>query len=119
VRQLVTTDERPLSLVPLRAGQQVSFSQAYGLGQANAADVKEAGAWQHGLLIVNNRPLSEVVNEVNRYRNGRIIVLNQALANRLVNGSFHLEHLDNFPSQVQQLFGAAVRARPGGITLLS
>jgi transmembrane sensor len=111
--------EGPLSLVPLRAGQQVSFSQAYGLGQASAADVEEAGAWQRGLLIVNNRPLSEVVSEVNRYRSGHILIVNQALANRLVNGSFHLEHLDNFPSQVQQLFGAAVRALPGGITLLS
>jgi transmembrane sensor len=111
--------EGPLSLVPLRAGQQVSFSQAYGLGQASAADLEEASAWQRGLLIVNNRPLSEVVSEVNRYRSGHILVLNQALANRLVNGSFHLEHLDNFPSQVQQLFGAAVRALPGGITLLS
>jgi hypothetical protein len=33
--------------------------------------------------------------------------------------SVHLEHLDNFPSQVRQLFGAAVRSLPGGITLPS
>lgn len=111
--------EGPLSLVPLRAGQQVSFSQTYGLGQAGAANLEEARAWQQGLLVVNNRPLSDVVNEVNRYRSGRIIVVNQTLASRLVNGSFHLDHLDNFPSQVQQLFGAAVRVLPGGITLLS
>lgn len=111
--------EAPLSMVPLRAGQQVWFSQAHGLGLASAANIEEIKAWQQGLLVVNNRPLREVVNEVNRYRGGRIIVINETLANRLVNGSFHLDHLDNFPNQVQQLFGAAVRVLPGGITLLS
>jgi hypothetical protein len=33
--------------------------------------------------------------------------------------SGHLEHLDNLPSRVQQLFGAAVRSLSGGITLPS
>ncbi len=82
-------------------------------------DLELASAWQKGLLIVRNRPLSDVVNEVNRYRPGRIVIARPALSDRLVNGTFHIDHLDNFPNQVQQLFGAGVRVLPGGIVLLT
>jgi transmembrane sensor len=111
--------EAPLSLVQLHAGQQVTYTASDGLGRAVPADLDQAGAWQKGLLIVSNQPLSSVVNEVNRYRSGRIVITSPALANRLVNGTFHLDRLDNFPDQVQQLFGASVRTLPGGIVFLS
>lgn len=107
------------SLVELRAGQQVAFSPDVGLGLPVSVDTAAAAAWQQNLLIIRDRPLAEVVGEVNRYRPGRIIVTNAALGHRLVNGTFHLERLDNFPSQVRELFGAGVRTLPGGVVLLS
>ncbi len=110
--------EAPRHLAQLRAGQQVTFSSADGLGAPTSVDLEQAAAWQKGLLIVRNRPLADVVNEVNRYRAGRIVIAGPTLAERLVNGTFHLDHLDNFPSQVQQLFGVGVRTLPGGIVLL-
>jgi len=106
-------------LVQLHSSQQVTATVTQGLAQLAYADPELATAWKNGLLIVRGRPLSEVVNEVNRYRSGRIIITNEDLARRLVNGTFHLDRLDNFPSQVQQLFGATVRALPGGIVFLS
>ncbi|MDQ8728094.1 DUF4880 domain-containing protein [Bradyrhizobium sp. LHD-71] len=111
--------EHERNLVQLNPEQQVEFSAAAGLGTAVATDVNAATAWQKGLLVVRDRPLAEVVEEVNRYRPGRVIVTNVALARRLVNGTFHLDRLDNFPSQVRELFGAGVRALPGGVVLLS
>jgi len=106
-------------LVELAAGQQVNFSRTNGLGLAEAADTESATAWQHELLIVRDRPLAEVVDEVNRYRAGRIIITNAALGRRLVNGTFHLERLGNFPAQIRELFGAGVHALPGGVVLLT
>jgi len=111
--------EAPRHLAQLRGGQQVIFSEADGLSEPGRVDVTQAAAWQKGLLIVNNQSLADVVQEVNRYRAGRIVIVNPALAVRLVNGTFHLDHLDNFPNQVQQLFGVGVRALPGGIVLLT
>lgn len=110
--------EAPRRLAQLNAGQQVTFSVSDGLGVPLPVDLELASAWQKGLLIVRNRPLSDVVNEVNRYRSGRIVIASPALSDRLVNGTFHVDHLDNFPSQVQQLFGAGIRVLPGGIVLL-
>jgi transmembrane sensor len=115
--QLDVESER--GLVALRKGQQVAFTQQTGLGLAVAVNAAEATAWQHNLLMIRDRPLAEVVDEVNRYRTGRIVITSPTLARHLVNGTFHLETLDNFPSQVRELFGAKVRSLPGGVVLLS
>ena len=38
----------------------------------------------------------------------RVVVTNAALGQRLVNGTFHIDNLDNFPAQVQRLFGVSL-----------
>lgn len=106
-------------IVPLRANETVSYSDADGLGTPTQTDREIATAWQRGLLIVHNRPLADVVDEVNRYRAGRLIVTNANLGRMLVSGTFQIDRLETFPGQVQQLFGAQVRALPGGVVLLS
>lgn len=105
-------------LVALGPGQEVDFA-GDGLGSPVVADVEQAASWQQGLLIFHDRPLAAVVEEVNRYRPGRIVITNGELGRRLINGTFHLDRLDLFPGQVQQLFGATVRELPGGVVLLS
>jgi transmembrane sensor len=104
--------------VQLHQAEQVSYSPE-GIGAARAADVAQVTAWQSGLLIFRDRPLSSVVDEVNRYRSGRIIILNAELKRRLVNGTFQINKLDNFVAQVQQLFGVQATSLPGGVVLLS
>lgn len=106
-------------VVPLRLNQSVSYSDADGLGTPVAVDRDVATAWQRGLLIVRNQALADVVAEVNRYRTGRIVITNAGLARMLVSGTFQIDRLETFPGQVQQLFGAHVRALPGGVVLLS
>jgi transmembrane sensor len=71
------------------------------------------------MLIFHDRLLSDVVDEVNRYRPGRIVIMNAELGRRVVNGTFYMGRLDDFIDQVQQLFGARVRSLPAGLILLS
>ena len=42
--------------------------------------------WREGVLVFRDMPLSEAVAEINRYRPGRIMVLDDALAARRVSG---------------------------------
>lgn len=102
----------------LQAGQQIAYT-AQGLAMPHPADREKATAWQSGLLIFRDSPLSNVVAEINRYRPGRIILVNPSLGARVVNATFHIDHLDDFVAQVQQLFGADVRRLPAGILLIS
>ena len=99
-------------------GEQVSYS-ATGLQPRVAVDPAQVTAWQAGLLIFRDRPLASVVDEVNRYRQGKIVIVSAALRQRSVNGDFEIAKLDSFVTQVQQLTGAHATSLPGGLVILS
>jgi len=81
-------------------------------------DTEVASAWQRGLLIFRFTPLSDVVEEVNRYRQGRIIVMSAALGRMPVSGRFRIDNLEELLTRIEQAFGAKVRSLPGGLVLL-
>lgn len=103
--------------VRLGRAQQVSYSPG-GIEASVQVDPGQVTAWQAGLLIFRDRPLADVVEEVNRYRSGKIIITNADLKRRMVNGTFQINKLGDFVPQVQQLFGAQARSLPGGVVLL-
>jgi transmembrane sensor len=103
--------------VRLTRAEQASYSPA-GMTPPARADIEQVAAWQSGLLIFVDRSLGDVVEEVNRYRPGKIIVTNAEMKRRLVNGTFQVDKLENFVAQVQQLFGARATSLPGGLVLL-
>ena len=105
--------------VTLAKAEQVSYSAAEGLGPASSVDLEQARAWQSGLLIVRDWSVYRLVDEINRYRPGKIVIMNSRLGERMISGTFHLDHLEDFVGQAQGLFGATVRPLPGGIMLLS
>ncbi|WP_083556268.1 FecR domain-containing protein [Hyphomicrobium sp. NDB2Meth4] len=104
--------------VLLVAGQQVS-SRNGALGTVAAVDVGKATSWRTGMLIFQDKPLSEVIDEVNRYRPGRIVIANDELSHRVVNGTFRGDQIDTFIAQIQRLFGAKVTNLPAGLLVLS
>jgi transmembrane sensor len=104
--------------VTVRPQQQVSYDR-HGLQTPSIADLDVTTAWQRGLLIFRNKPLSEVVVEINRYRPGKIILLNDELGNRPVFATFRIDHIQSVVSEIQQTFNAKVTALPGGIVFLS
>lgn len=100
------------------SGQQIRYGST-GLGQIMPVDPDLVSAWRRGILIFRSTPLVDVVEEVNRYRPGRILVLNAALGRNAVSGRFPIDRLDDIVSSVAQAFGAKVRSLPGGIVILS
>lgn len=110
--------ERSGRSVQAGKGQQVSYSDA-GIVSAVGVDATQTTAWKSGLLVFKDRPLADVVSEVNRYRSGKIIITNDELRKRVVNGTFQIDGLDKFVGQVTQLFGAKATSLPGGVVFLS
>jgi transmembrane sensor len=104
--------------VRIGKGQQLSYTRA-GIGPSVTVDPAQVTAWQSGLLIFRDRPLAEVVDQVNRYRPGKIVIVSAELRQRAVNGDFEIKKLDSFVTQVEQLFGAHATSLPGGLVLLS
>jgi transmembrane sensor len=105
--------------IVLHANQQIRYG-ARDVASPTLADPEEITAWQRGILVFHNQPLRFVIDEVNRYRPGKIVLLNRDLGNRPVAvASFHLDRLDEVISQMEALYGARARHLPAGIVLLS
>lgn len=104
--------------VILRERQQIAYADGV-LDGLSTVDPGEVTSWRDGVLIFHNEPLARVIDEVNRYRPGRIIVTSSRLGERLVTARFKLARLQDVITQVQQVFGANVIRLPGGVVLLT
>lgn len=81
-------------------------------------DAERVDGWRRGLLIFDNEPLAQVVDEINRYRSGRIVVANGELGQRLVQARIPLERLETFVDLVRDAYGAKILTMPGGVVLM-
>ncbi|PZN26402.1 MAG: iron dicitrate transport regulator FecR [Proteobacteria bacterium] len=101
-----------------RAAQQITYS---GSQEAlmTVADPAIVTAWRERMLIFNDEPLTAVVDEINRYRPGRIIVTNAELGRRRVQAQVRLDQLAEVVELIRVGYGAKVTTLPAGIVLLS
>ena len=76
----------------LNAGEQAAFDADRHLSGPKPVDFTSATAWTRGKLIVNKRPLADVVAEFERYYPGRIVVVGDRLKDLKVSGVFELDH---------------------------
>ncbi|AOY90769.1 hypothetical protein BKK79_02260 [Cupriavidus sp. USMAA2-4] len=103
--------------VTLAGRQQLSYDQDT-LGPLVRLDAIPPSGWRDGYLRFADTPLREVVDEINRYRPGRVVLLNQRIAERHVTGRFQIHSLDKAIVQIQRSLGLEARTLPGGIVLL-
>lgn len=80
----------PTTALDLDEGQATRYGPG-GIGQARHVDANAADAWTRGVLVFVDRPLGEVVAELNRYHPGIIHVMGADLAARRVSGGFRTD----------------------------
>lgn len=102
--------------VDLKPGQQLAYANGTQ-GAVASVNRAQVAAWQKGLLVFHDMPFSQMVHEINRYRSGKVILADDALAKKRFNGVFHVGRLDGMVPAIQRL-GVRVREFPGGIVLL-
>lgn len=67
------------------------------------------GAWREGQLIVRNRPVGEVIDELRPWYRGRIIVLSPALKDRRIDGVFDARDAMTALTAIVRQEGGSVR----------
>lgn len=108
--------QHPDASLVLRAGQELRYTAA-GL-QAPAAVPQDASDWRAGIVSFHDLPLNQAIDEINRYRPGRVVLMNDALARHRLSARYEVKDLDQAITQIQQLYGASVR-RVGDVVFLS
>jgi len=108
-RVQVTLGDQVEVLIP---GQQLHYSIAKGLSKPKIVDLIEAKAWQRGKLVFTDRPLGEVIEEINRYRQGVVVIIDESLRDFPVSGVFDL----NKPDAILQALAEVLPARQYSLT---
>ncbi|MGQ0556381.1 MAG: FecR family protein [Nitrospiraceae bacterium] len=78
------------SPVAVVAGSQIR-AEPHHLGQPQAVDVATASSWLRGRLVVQNVPFVQVLEELQRYHGGRILLLNRQVGDINVTGTYNVD----------------------------
>lgn len=87
----VAVSKQAHSLI-LDEGQSARYG-ADGQIERLSLNLSRATSWQRGLLIFDQVPLAQVAQQLNRYRDGHILIADGQLAQRKVSGVFRLDSL--------------------------
>lgn len=101
----------------LKAGEQLTYSDK-GLTATQRIDSEQALAWRSGSLVFRNRPLQELVYELNRYHRGRILITREEIARMPVSGVFHLDRAEEALRHIEQTLALSATRLPAGIIVL-
>ncbi|ARP97110.1 FecR family protein [Bordetella genomosp. 13] len=105
--------------VALRTGQQVAYDDQGLQDVVTVADPLAAASWRDGVVVIDDLPLPQAVDEINRYRPGRVVLVNDALSERRLSGRFPIGDIDVALVQIERLLGATLRHGPGGLVFIA
>ncbi len=88
------------SAVNVDSGYEVEYGAT--LGPVEQGDAGEELSWREGRLVFNGTPLSEVVQALNLWRRGRIVVLDRDLAQRPVTFIADVNRLDSIDQEIER-----------------
>ncbi|MCK9917115.1 FecR domain-containing protein [Microbacteriaceae bacterium K1510] len=106
------------NVTELGPGQRVRYDGGR-LSEAAAIDPIVASEWRRGIVEFRNMPLVDAIEEINRYRPGRIVLMSSPLGQRLLSGRFRIDQMDKVLLQLEHVFNAKLQRLPGGIVILS
>ncbi|QBZ92796.1 DUF4880 domain-containing protein [Pseudomonas viciae] len=102
----------------LEPGMQLTYDTGR-VGTPQHADVSAAVAWRDQVLVFNDATLARVIDEINRYRPGMLLLLNRELGLRKVQARFRLDQLAGVALLIRDAYGAKCTELPGGVVVLS
>jgi len=112
-----STQTHPDQITPLTPGESARY-QGQQLVSVQTTDVQRTLAWRQGQMVFVQATLAEVVEQINRYRPGRLIITDQQLKNRPITAVFSVHRLDDAVKALEQTFGIRSRRLTDYLVLL-
>ncbi|MBI5673132.1 MAG: FecR family protein [Nitrospirae bacterium] len=76
--------------VAVTAGSQIQ-TEPHHLSRPQAVDMTTASSWMRGRLVVQNVPFTQVLEELQRYHAGRILLMNRQVGHINVTGTYNVD----------------------------
>lgn len=101
----------------LKPSQQAQCSDR-GVTTVAAVDPGVVAGWRRGQLVFRDEALSAVVSELNRYKKGKIVIVDRTVGSRRVSGVFHLNRIDEALDHLQTALGVPIRHFSSYVTVI-
>lgn len=101
----------------LTAGHQVRTS-AQIMGEVTELNDLEVASWRQGRLVYRDAQLSDVIADVNRYRQGEILLGTEPLKHVRITTSFSVEQVDTVVSMLEKSLPLSVHYESEGRVLI-
>lgn len=108
----------PMTDRELTPGQKLVASSGSPAVQVASADVAAETSWRDGIVVFDDTPLAEAVEEINRYAASPITVGDAELGRLRINGRFRTADPDDFLAAVVAYFPVETKAARDGSTVL-
>lgn len=103
VAAAIADRDGPSGSVKIGEGQQLHYKPGQPLPQPEPTKLDQATAWQQHRLLINDRPLLELITELERYRLGRIFLADPELKQLRVSGVFSMDNPESTLTTLSQV----------------
>lgn len=110
-KQLMTISHTPGDHEDI--AQQLVYSKK-GISKADIVDIPQVTAWQRGRLVFDNHSLPEVIAELNRYSDKKIIIADRSLRSIRVTGVFNAGDNRSAIKALKTYFSMSLSTDPRG-----
>jgi len=104
---------------PLASGDSVRVDLTTGIAQQGRTQPENIAAWRRGQLIVDRWTVAQVLDEIGRYHRGHILLRDDVLGARTVNGVYNLTRPVEAVRAVAEAFGGRVTALTSYLLIVS
>ncbi len=105
---LVEAGHRPEPLLKAHQRAFISLSpqqEPPQIATLTKREIRRFLAWQHGVMTFNTKPLSEIIDELNRLNETQLTILDHELVSTRFSGSFRSDNVAGFARLLEAGFG--------------
>ena len=85
-----------------------------------SGDTETLASWESGVLVFNDRPLSEAIEEMNRYTTNPIVLADESSRDLRVSGVFNTRDPEHFANTIAETFALTLhRDQNGAVRLIA
>ncbi|MFY4729554.1 FecR family protein [Nitrospira sp. BLG_2] len=100
-------------------GYRIAYDEHHIIGELEPVDILKTIAWRKGEFSFTDMPLSRIVEELNRYRSGKIVIATASLGDLRLSGSLSLEDPIQALKMLQNVFPFQVTQFTSFLTIVS
>jgi ferric-dicitrate binding protein FerR (iron transport regulator) len=101
----------------LKKGEAGSYDNVNGLSVPKKADIRYALAWRNDKLSFSHTSLKEVMDEIERFYNVKVIFQEESLKEKTITGYFNTDSMTNLLSIISITLDISISYSNGVVTV--